>query len=362
MNLRFLRLVSQSAPGFLSGGVYALFAALLFGASTPVAKILLDDTNPWLLAGMLYLGAGVSLFAFRVVRRRLDPIVETGVSADDVPWLGGAIALGGVAAPVLLMFGLASTSPSTASLLLTLEAVFTALIAWRIFHEHFHWRIGIGMLAIVAGAAILLWPETPEATSALGPLLIVAACIAWAVDNNLTRKVSLKDPLQIAMLKGLVAGTVNLVLALTMGANLPPFGTTLLAGIVGMLGYGLSLALFVLALRHIGTARSSAYFAIAPFVGALISVVVFREQATAVLAISGGLMGLGVWLHLIERHVHEHQHTAIDHAHWHVHDAHHRHTHKANDPPGEPHAHRHVHALLGHTHAHTPDDHHRHAH
>ena len=343
--------------------VYALISAALFGASTPAAKMLIGSIHPAVLAGLLYCGAG---FGIAVLRRIFSSFVsrapEVALSRAEVPWLAGAIAAGGVAAPLLLMFGLAHIDAAAASLLLTLEGAATALMAWFIFHENFDRRIALGMGFLLGGAAILGWSGSPTLDGIVGPLAIVGACFFWGLDNNLTRKVSLADPLQIVELKGLIAGPVNLVLALSLGISLPEMTAIAIAGAVGFIGYGLSLALFVLALRELGTARTGAYFSTAPFIGSVGAVIALGEPITAPLAIAGMLMGIGVWLHLTERHAHEHVHEATTHAHPHFHDEHHRHSHGAFDPPGEPHTHIHEHKPMRHTHPHVPDMHHGHRH
>ena len=342
---------------------YALAAAALFGASAPLAKRLLPTVEPMLLAGLLYLGSGLGLAVWRQLsRRKAGSPSEARLSRGDTPWLAGAVLCGGVVGPVLLMFGLSLTAASTASLLLNLEGVFTALLAWFVFKENFDRRIALGMAFITAGAAAVSWVGRPEVGVPWGAFAIAGACLAWAADNNLTRNVSAADPVQIAMLKGLCAGAVNTALAVASGAKLPPVGTLATIGVIGLFGYGVSLVLFVLALRHLGTARTGAYFALAPFVGAVVSVLFLREPMTAGLVIAGLLMGVGVWLHLTERHGHPHQHEPLEHEHLHTHDEHHRHTHAANDPPGEPHSHPHRHEELAHNHPHYPDLHHRHGH
>jgi drug/metabolite transporter (DMT)-like permease len=343
--------------------LYALISAALFGVSTPAAKLLIGSIHPVTLAGLLYCGAGVGV----AVLRRIVPAVvagasETAVSRADLPWLAAAIGVGGVLGPLLLMLGLARTNAATASLLLTLEGAATALMAWFIFHENFDRRIAIGMASLVAGAAVLSWSGTPTFDNIVGPLAIVGACVAWGLDNNLTRKVSLADPLQIAMLKGLIAGPFNLILGLSISHEIPNVSGILLTGIVGFLGYGVSLALFVVALRDLGTARTAAYFSTAPFIGSAVALIVLGEPVTAQLLVAGALMAFGVWLHLTEHHEHDHFHEALVHAHPHVHDIHHRHTHSASDPPGEPHTHSHEHRPVRHTHPHVPDMHHTHRH
>ena len=343
--------------------LYALASALLFGVSTPAAKALLGVVDPLILAGILYCGAGFGLALLRLVRPRGNgPPNEAPLSRAELPWLGAAIVAGGVVGPALLMIGLSQTPASTASLLLALEGVATALMAWFLFHESFDRRIAAGMLCLVAGALVIAWSGEPSLAGLGGPLAVALACIAWGFDNNLTRKVSLADPLQIAEVKGLVAGPINLLLGLLAGGALPSVSATLASGIVGFLGYGISLALFVRALRHLGAARTSAYFSTAPFLGASAAVLVWGEPITVQLAAAAALMGVGVWLHATERHQHDHEHEPTAHAHLHAHDEHHMHTHGPGDPPGEPHAHWHVHAPLRHRHAHAPDMHHLHRH
>ncbi|MFO1038552.1 MAG: EamA family transporter [Geminicoccaceae bacterium] len=349
--------------GILWPGVpLALASALLFGASTPVAKQLLGTIDPWMLAGLLYFGAGFGLAAVYALRRVLElPASEAPLRRSDAPWLFGIVVSGGLAGPVLLMLGLAHTDAASASLLLNLEGVATMAIAWLAFRENVDRRLLVGALVIFAGALALSW-QGGGATLSPGALLLAGACLAWGIDNNLTRKVSAADPLQITMLKGLVAGSVNLALASIQGAALPAFGTSITAGAVGFLGYGLSLMLFVLALRHLGAARTSAYFSSAPFIGAVLAVVFLGDALSWQLVLAGALMGLGLWLHLSERHVHEHAHTLLAHEHRHVHDEHHLHEHAPNDPAGEPHSHPHRHLPLVHRHPHYPDLHHHHAH
>ena len=334
---------------------FALLSAALFGASTPLAKVLLGSTSPLLLAGLLYLGAGLGLAAWLALRGGLKALAR-----GDLPWLAAAVAAGGIAAPALLMFGLARTDGATASLLLNLEAVFTAAIAWIAFRENVDRRVFAGMVAIVAGGAVLSFQATPHLGS--GTLLIAAACFAWALDNNFTRRISGGDAATLACVKGLVAGSVNLALALIQGAYLPAPGFLAIAGIVGLLGYGVSLALFIVALRDLGTARTAAYFSVAPFFGAALALLVLGETAGWSLWVAALLMALGVGLHISERHRHAHRHEPLAHEHEHVHDEHHRHEHAFPWDGREPHAHPHQHGALAHTHPHHPDLHHRHRH
>ena len=351
-----------------AGALMALASAALFGASTPLAKLLLGGgVDPWLLAGLLYLGSGFGLAALGL-GRRLAGIrnTEAPLRRSDVPWLALIVVAGGMAGPLLLMLGLATTPASSAALLLNVEGLATMSIAWLVFRENVDRRLLTGAFAILAGAILLSWRAGPSGLGAsgagLGTLAIVGACLAWGVDNNLTRKLSSADPLQITAIKGVAAGVANLALALGRGAHLPSPTAMVVAGCVGFFGYGVSLVLFVLALRHLGTARAGAYFSTAPFLGAALSLALFKEPFTAQFAGASILMGFGVWLHLAERHDHEHAHEPLEHEHRHVHDAHHQHAHAPDDPPGEPHAHRHRHAAMRHSHAHHPDLHHRHGH
>ncbi len=344
-----------------TGILLALLSAVLFGASTPFAKLLLDSVDPWAMAGLLYLGAGLGLAAIHASRAALRlPALEAPLRRADMPWLALVVMAGGVLGPLFLMFGLSRTDAATASLLLNLEGLATMGIAWVAFRENVDRRLLVGAFAILAGAALLSWQG--QASFQWGAGFIAGACLCWGIDNNLTRKLSSADPVQIAMIKGLVAGAINLFIAIAHGAALPSAGVILAAGIVGFLGYGVSLALFVLALRHLGAARTGAYFSLAPFVGAVLAILMLGEPASVKLLIAACLMGLGLWLHLSERHDHEHAHEELEHEHRHSHDEHHQHEHGPDAPPGEPHTHWHRHAPLVHRHPHYPDLHHRHGH
>lgn len=336
----------------------ALAAAALFGASTPLAKQLLGDQSPLLLAGLLYLGSGVGLTLVRVVRDQ--GWKSPRIARDEWKWLLAAIAFGGLAAPALLMTGLQRTTAGTASLLLNLETVLTAGLAWWVFKENADRRIVLGMLLIVAGGAVLAWPADDAAGIGLGPLAIAGACLCWAIDNNLTRKVSASDAVFLAAIKGLSAGVVNTGFAI--GAHAPSIAGVAAAGLIGFFGYGLSLVLFVVALRGLGSARTGAYFSTAPFIGAALAIGVFHEPVSAAFWIASLLMAAGVWLHLTERHEHEHTHEELLHSHRHVHDDHHQHAHDFRWDGREPHTHPHRHAPLTHVHVHYPDIHHRHRH
>jgi drug/metabolite transporter (DMT)-like permease len=346
------------------GVIYALLAAALFGASTPLAKELLGEMHPIALAGLLYAGSGAGLVIVQLLRvfviRKAAPVVWP--SRGEWAWLIAAILFGGILGPILLMSGLVTTAASTASLLLNLESALTAGLAWFVFRENFDWRVASGMAAIVAGSVVLSIGSGGAGGVSRGALLVSAASLCWAIDNNLTREVSASDPLLIAGLKGVVAGVVNISLAMSLGHVMPALGPIAGAAAVGFLGYGLSLVLFVLALRQLGTARTSAYFALAPFFGSILAVLFFGDALTLQLCIAAALMGLGLWLHLSENHVHEHVHEPIEHLHSHRHDKHHQHSHPFEWDGTEPHTHPHLHEATVHRHAHFPDIHHRHPH
>jgi drug/metabolite transporter (DMT)-like permease len=340
----------------------ALASAALFGASTPLAKLLIGSIDPWMLAGLLYLGAGVGLGLYALLRRSIGGVTgEAPLRKADLPWLALVILSGGVAGPVLLMLGLARVDASSAALLLNLEGLATMVIAWLVFRENVDRRILLGALAILCGAAVISW-QGGSFEAGVGMLLIAAACLSWGIDNNLTRKLSSADPVQIVTIKGFVAGGVNIALAMLQHASLPPPMTLLYAAVVGLFGYGLSIVFYVRALRYLGTARCGAYFSTAPFLGAALALLLFHEPLTLRLCIAGGLMLWGVWLHVTEGHSHFHDHEEMMHEHAHTHDAHHQHTHGPDDPPGEPHVHVHTHKPLRHKHRHFPDIHHRHGH
>ena len=339
----------------------ALLSAALFGASTPLAKALVGDLPPLLLAGLLYLGSGIGLLAVRVARDR--GWSSSHLRPADWPWFGGAVLFGGVLGPVLLMLGLARTPASTASLLLNLEAVLTALLAWIVFRENVDRRIVAGMLLIVAGGLALSWaPKASQSGGWVGPLAVAGACLCWAVDNNLTRKVSAADAVFLGAFKGLAAGAVNAALFLLVGSASANWRAAPLALLVGFVGYGLSLVLFVRALRGLGAARTGAYFSTAPFIGAALAISAFGEPATPAFWLAAGLMAVGVWLHLTERHDHVHAHDEVEHSHAHVHDEHHRHEHAFAWSGSGPHTHAHRHPPIVHRHPHFPDIHHGHRH
>lgn len=337
----------------------ALASAALFGATPPLSKLLLDEVNPFMLAGLLYLGAGIGLAIYRLLR---------GGAADDDeartrqqrPTLARTRHRHGRRAGAGPSNGRAHSQyclkqrPAS-----DLEGLATMAIAWLVYRENVDRRLLLGALAILTGAVLLSWQGQGLSVN-LGALAIAGACVAWGLDNNFTRNISAADPVTIAILKGLVAGSVNVAIAFAGGASVPPIAVIVSAATVGLFGIGVSLVMFIFALRHLGTARTGAYYSLAPFIGALLAIVVLGEPVTVTLGLAGLLMGLGLWLHLSERHSHEHLHDALDHEHSHVHDDHHQHVH--DGPVTEPHSHWHSHRPMQHAHVHYPDLHHQHRH
>ncbi|MEO8321086.1 MAG: DMT family transporter [Bradyrhizobium sp.] len=348
------------ASSLYPGAVLALGSAVLFGAAAPFSKVLLASIDPQLLAGLLYAGAGGGLVAVHGMRAALGiPAPEAPLRRTDIPWLGAVVVFGGIIGPLFLMIGLSHTDAASGSLLMNLEGLATMAIAWIIFGEGVDRRLILGALAIVLGALVLCW-SGQSVTLDAGAALITGACIAWGIDNNLTRKLSSADPVLIAMIKGVGAAVINIGTAAARGATFPSAAVIGGVAVLGFLTVGASLVLFILALRHLGAARTGAYFSLAPFIGAMIAIVVLGAPVTWQILAAAALMGLGLWTHLTEQHVHSHHHEALDHEHNHVHDEHHRHDH--DGPVTEPHSHRHHHAPMRHRHAHYPDLHHRHDH
>ncbi len=346
----------------MKGPIFALLAAGLFGASTPFAKLLVGEINPWLLAGLLYLGSAIGLGAVISMRYFSGKSLRK-IPKPDYLWLGLATLFGGIFGPVLLMQGLIFTPASNASLLLNLEGVLTSTLAWFAFKEHYDRRIVVGMIFIVVGGIVLTLPSGQFVLDGLkGSLFILAACLSWGLDNNFTRKVSTSDAVTLTFVKSSIAGITNCGLALIIGARIPAFREISPALILGFFGYGLSIVLFVLALRHLGASRTGAYFSTAPFMGAVISLVLFPASFSWNLAIAGVFMGIGVWLHLTENHGHVHTHTRLEHSHPHSHDDHHQHVHLSSIEVIDGHSHKHVHEPMTHSHPHFPDIHHQHEH
>jgi drug/metabolite transporter (DMT)-like permease len=368
----------------ISGGVFnAVAAAALFGLSTPLAKMIIGDIKPFMLAGLLYAGSGIGLLIIIIVKKILNtnPLAsEPSLRKKDWPWLLGATLFGGFLGPLFLVFGLSNTSASAVSLLLNLEGVFTALIAWFIFMENFDKRIAAGMAFITAGSVILSWMGGAAGFMSLsGPLAIIIACLSWAIDNNLTKKISGGDPFQISAIKGLIAGSTNLFISYyILNISFPQYCLIAKSFAIGFFGYGLSLVFFVLALRHIGTSRTGAYFSLAPFFGSIVSIIIFKEELTFAFGAAFLMMAAGLYCHLSENHDHGHEHKYTGHQHLHTHDdLHHAHGHEgveAFEPGGGvfengkkegaklAHSHFHEHHAVFHTHFHYPDIHHEHEH
>ncbi len=341
----------------------ALAAALLFGASAPISKALLGDVEPIPLAAFLYLGSGISALLLLWLQRPKDDVAkEASISRADLPWLVGAVFFGGVAAPILLMFSLRETPAASAALLLNFESIATTAIAWAVFHEAVGRRAWGGVLLITLSSIVLSWQPDDQWGLSLGALGIIAACTLWGVDNNLTRKISAKNPLSIVMIKGLGAGSCSLVLAFVAGQAMPAPFHAISAMLLGSLSYGLSITLFILALRDLGAARTSALFSTSPFIGSLLAFLIFREAPTVQFILAFVIMCGGTWLLAKEKHCHRHYHPPLEHDHRHRHDdGHHTHTHLPDEvPPDGTHSHPHVHEAMEHTHSHTPDIHHQH--
>ncbi|MCK6550242.1 EamA family transporter [Myxococcota bacterium] len=342
------------------GALFGLTAAALFGLSAPVAKVLLGHVPPVLLAGLLYLGAAIGLWNHHLVR---GPTAEAALRREDAPWLAGIVVAGGLAGPVLMLAGLSRVTAVTGALLLNLEAPMTVLVAVALFREHLGARAFVAMVCIFAGALVLKLEPGAAGADALGVVLLAAACACWAMDNNLTQRLSVRDPFAIVRVKTLVAGVVNTALGLAIATGPRP-SAGLVAGalVLGAASYGLSVVLDAYALRLVGAAREAAYFATAPFVGAIAALFVTGSSLRPHDGLAMAAMAAGVVLLLRERHGHVHVHEPLDHEHVHTHDAHHQHAHGPDDPPGEPHSHEHRHARLEHDHLHVPDVHHRHGH
>ena len=341
----------------------ALTAALLFGASAPLAKLLLGGVEPILLAGLLYLGSGLGLLIVKILqsftRRAAD--AEAGLKGKDFGWLTGAILAGGVAAPIILLISLDRTPAATASLLLNFEVVATTMIAVLVFREAVGKKV-VAAISLITLASILLSVD-PTSTwgFSLGALGILAACVLWGVDNNFTRNISAKDPLSITLLKGFIGGAFSVGLALLLGNRLPQIGLVLAALALGALSYGLSIVLFIRAMRGMGAARTSALFSTAPLAGIILSLLIFRVLPGWIFVPALVLAALGTWLLVNEQHQHKHVHAAVTHEHAHSHtDGHHDHKHDEN--AFSKHSHVHEHPLQIHDHAHLPDTDHRHAH
>lgn len=346
--------------------IQALLAALLFGASAPLAKILLGQIEPVPLAAFLYLGSGAGLLIYQIMINLIskEKKGEAPLSKKDFPWLFGAILFGGVIAPIILMTSLRITPASTAALLLNFEGVSTTLIALFFFKESIGRRVWIAVSCITVASILLSWDFSNQWGFSLGALGVVGACVCWGIDNNFTRNISAKNPFTIVIFKGFGAGTVSLFLALILKQQFPNIKVVLLAMVLGFFSYGLSIVLFVLAMRNLGSSRTSAFFAASPFIGAILAFILYRDVPNIMFSAALPIMILGTIFLLKEDHNHKHHHEHIIHEHRHSHnDNHHNHTHLPGEvPPSGYHSHVHEHEELDHEHQHAPDIHHRHTH
>ncbi|MGH7864208.1 MAG: DMT family transporter [Candidatus Binataceae bacterium] len=343
------------------GAACGLGAAVLFGASTPFSKLLLAQTDPLLLAGFLYLGAAVGLTLMSPLARFAASLGnEARIRRADAPALAAITLIGGVAGPVLMLEGLTRVSALAGSLLLNLEAPFTMVIAVVLFREHLGLRATLGGVCVVIGAALVGYGSGEIAGTLVGCIWINAACLCWALDNNLSQQLSVRSPLTIARVKSVGAAVAMLSVAFSLGTPVPDATYVAAALMLGAFSYGLSLALDMYALRLLGAAREAAYFATAPFLGAALALPIVGDRSSLAHLAIALLMAAGVALLLGERHSHQHAHQFLDHEHVHFHDEHHQHTHEVDS--AEPHSHPHRHAQLSHSHPHVSDLHHRHRH
>lgn len=343
---------------------FGILAAVLFGMSAPLSKVLLDRVDPVLLAGLLYLGAGGSLGLLLLIGRAFGANSrEAHLERRDRPWLAGAVISGGIAGPILLLLGLQRTPAATTSLLLNLEVVATGLIAFALFRESVGWRVWWAIAAISSGGVLLTLDPGASCAISAGALLVLGACLAWGIDNNLTERISLKDPKRIVAIKGLAAGAFSFALGIALGRPLPSAIHALYGLVLGTVSYGASIFLFVRSLRQVGAARTGALFAMAPFAGVAGSLILFRELPGWTFFAALPLMIVAAALLAGEKHEHVHVHAGLTHIHGHRHDdRHHEHAHSEDVTSYDRHAHQHTHHGLIHTHPHKPDPHHRHKH
>jgi len=343
----------------------ALLAAVLFGSSTPISKLLLSDVDPVPLAGILYLGSGIGA-ALLLLFKKFDPVSkkkEANLSLTDIPWMIGAVFAGGVAAPIILLFSLQVTPAASASLLLNFESVATTIIAMIVFKEAVDKRILMAMISITLASILLSWDGNNNWGLSIGALGILGACFFWGMDNNFTRKISAKNPLSLVAIKGIGAGSFSLILALILRKPLPGIEIILLAALIGFVCYGISIALFIRAMRSLGASRTSTLFGAAPFVGMSLSIVIFNMVPNGLFWATIPLLLAGMYLMFSEQHDHTHKHEPDEHEHCHMHpDSHHIHEHENEVAFEGEHSHWHMHEELEHCHSHTPDIHHWHDH
>lgn len=341
--------------------LFAILAAVFYGISSPISKLLLNEISPMLMAALLYLGAGIGMLAVSVVRKRKNgKAAEAGLTRKELPYVLGMIVLD-IAAPIFLMLGLSMASPATISLLNNFEIVATSIIAFVIFKEAIGKRLWVAIGFIAVASIVLSVEDISSFSFSIGALFALLACICWGFENNCTRMLSLKDPIEIVIIKGFSSGAGALIVAFIAGGI--RFTVPYLVGalLLGFVAYGLSIYFYILAQRDLGAARTSAFYAFAPFVGVLLSFVMFGQQLSISFAIALVFMGIGAYFAAYEKHAHRHTHVALQHDHRHVHDdLHHHHEHI---PPVEgAHSHPHAHSAQEHDHPHTPDLHHAHQH
>ncbi|WP_297421465.1 DMT family transporter [Clostridium sp.] len=346
--------------------IMALLASILFGASAPITKMLLGEIQPVPLASFLYLGSGLGLVIFQIVNLTIKKQVinEASLNKRDFIWLFGAIISGGIIAPIILLSSLKITPASTASLLLNFEGVATTIIAIVFFKENVGKQILGAIVLITLASIVLSWDFTNQWGFSIGALGIIMACLCWGIDNNFTRNISSKNPFLIVTIKGIVSGLFSLILSIVLKNQIPDLKVIIAAMIIGFFCYGLSIVLFVFAMRDLGSARTSALFATAPFIGSILSIILLGDIPSKVFFVSLPIMIIGAVLLLKEEHAHKHIHESMEHDHRHNHnDGHHDHEHndKQEIVKGY-HSHLHTHNSIEHTHPHLPDIHHRHAH
>ncbi|HEY5560551.1 MAG TPA: DMT family transporter [Clostridiaceae bacterium] len=344
----------------------ALLASTLFGVSAPITKILLGQIEPIPLASLLYLGSGLGLLIFQIVNRiiKKQVINEAPLRKKDFLWLLGAIITGGIIAPIILLSSLKITPASTASLLLNFEGVATTIIAIIFFKENVGKQILTAVILITFASIILSWNLENQWGFSIGSLGIILACFCWGMDNNFTRVISSKNPFSIVAIKGIIAGLFTLVLSTILKTQMPGLKVIIIAMIIGFFCYGLSIVLFVFAMRDLGSTRTSVLFGTAPFIGSILSFILLGDIPSRMFFISLPIMIIGSVLLLKEGHQHKHLHEVIEHEHRHNHnDGHHDHEHSNEQIITKSyHSHLHTHKAIEHTHPHSPDITHRHIH
>lgn len=341
--------------------IFAILAALLYGISAPISKILLRELSPTMMAALLYLGAGIGMLMVSVFKSLSGKErIEARITKREIPYVVGMIVLD-IAAPIFLMIGLTMTTSSNVSLLNNFEIVATSMIALFIFKEAVGKRMWTAILLITLSSVLLSFEDIRHFSLSLGSVFVILASLSWGLENNCTRKLSIKDPIQVVVIKGFGSGFGALIIAGISGAYSANILYILITLLLGFVAYGMSIYLYISAQRDLGAARTSAYYATAPFIGVVISWIVLKEPITSTFIFALIVMLFGTYFAVTENHAHRHNHIPVTHEHKHSHtDGHHNHRHKEN-VIGE-HSHEHTHEPLVHEHAHLPDLHHRHSH